>query len=184
MTQEEIKAAVLAECERLCPDLETEWTDGRFRITRLMKQYFELQVRMYAGPWVPFATINANTDPSFEHNKYPLDMFCLALGLDKRPAVIDLSPIKDELETVNQSFYLKSDGAAFAWNRITDYLYKLESGLKPSADTKWERLKAKIESSRVWFEKQKSKDGLDWGETDRMLTAAAEIMGQIEKGEL
>ena len=188
MTHEEVKRAVLAECERLCPKVSDIYQFSvNIAIQGLAKKNFKKRWQLWI--WSKTLVISEDTlNEDYELGTVAFQLF----GLNQPPAQkVDFSPIAEDLKIVHNAMvkaYADNEfnvSELFALNAVETYLTKLEMGLvQPPADTKWERLKEKIESSRVWLEKQ-DKEMVDWNELDNEIKTFARLMALVEEeGEL
>jgi len=182
MTHEDKKRAVLAECERLTKD-------GTFEITPQIwlgsdpeaYSICRMSSKIHGVELCRVVKAGVNTTVYIEI-AYRL------LGLNQPPAQkVDFSPIAEDLKIVHNAMvkaYADNEfnvSELFALNAVETYLTKLEMGLvQPPADTKWERLKEKIESSRVWLEKQDKSMG-DWNDIDNHIKVFTKLITSVEE---
>jgi len=129
MTHEQIKAAVLAECERLCPNpSDVHKFSVNIALQGLAKKNFKKRWQL----WIWSKTLVISED------------------------------------TLNEDYELGT---------VAFQLFGLN---QPPADTKWERLKEKIESSRVWLEKQDKSMG-DWNDIDNHIKVFTKLITSVEE---
>ena len=84
-TIEEIKTAVLQECEKVCPLPCSEWVKGAFRVTAWQSKWpqrWELYIRDRFDEWKTVATVSPECE-----NANMIALFYSALGLESRDAV-------------------------------------------------------------------------------------------------
>jgi len=129
MTHEQIKAAVLAECERLCPNpSDVHKFSVNIALQGLAKKNFKKRWQL----WIWSKTLVISED------------------------------------TLNEDYELGT---------VAFQLFGLN---QPPADTKWERLKEKIESSRVCLEKQDKSMG-DWNDIDNHIKVFTKLITSVEE---
>lgn len=133
--------------------------------------------------YVPIFVVSKEIDSGWHY-----ELAYRLLGLNQPPAQkVDFSPIAEDLKIVHNAMvkaYADNEfnvSELFALNAVETYLTKLEMGLvQPPADTKWERLKEKIESSRVWLEKQDKSMG-DWNDIDNHIKVFTKLIASVEE---